>query len=237
MIRIAVCDDDRGFCNVIKGYIESLLTEFKSRGKVESIYSGSDLIDKFEEYSLIFLDIDMPGADGLEVYDIISKFSTDGELPYIAFLTGKDDMVFEALKKRPLAFIRKSDYKEDVEYCLKKLIDTVENPCEYYLKEGRTTVVLKIKDIEYIEKNKNYVFFYASGNKYKERGTVAEIEKKLCNSCFLRLGLGCLANPIHIQELTTNEVILQSGKHLPISRKYRAQFRSDYYRWMVGNIG
>ena len=113
----------------------------------------------------------------------------------------------------------------------------MENPCEYYLKEGRTTVVLKIKDIEYIEKNKNYVFFYASGNKYKERGTVAEIEKKLCNSCFLRLGLGCLANPIHIQELTTNEVILQSGKHLPISRKSRAQVRSDYYRWMVGNIG
>lgn len=47
MTRIAVCDDDRGFCNVIKGYIESLLTEFKSRGKVESIYSGSDLIDNF----------------------------------------------------------------------------------------------------------------------------------------------------------------------------------------------
>ena len=73
------------------------------------------------------------------------------------------------------------------------------------------------------------------GDVYKRQ--VAEIEKKLCNSCFLRLGLGCLANPIHIQELTTNEVILQSGKHLPISRKYRAQFRSDYYRWMVGNIG
>ena len=74
MTRIAVCDDDRGFCNVIKGYIESLLTEFKSRDKVESIYSGSDLIDNFEEYSLIFLDIDMLGRTSLISHNLIGEY-------------------------------------------------------------------------------------------------------------------------------------------------------------------
>lgn len=236
VIKIAVCDDDKNFCLIFKEYLETQLKELNIQGKVEAIYTGSELIDRCEEFSLIFLDIEMPEINGLEVYDNISKFTNDGELPYIAFLTGKDEMVFEALKKRPLTFIRKSDYKEDVLYCLKKVIDTADTPFEYYLKEGRNTVVLKVKDIEYIEKDKNYLFFYANRNRYRERGTVAEIEKKLCKCCFLRLGLGCLVNPIHIQELTTHEVILQSGKHLPISRKYRAQFRSDYYSWMVGNI-
>lgn len=237
VIKIAVCDDDKRFCLVIKDYLEAQLNELKIQGKVEPIYSGSELIDRCEEFSLIFLDIEMPEINGLEVYDTISKFSGDSELPYIAFLTGKDEMVFEALKKRPLTFIRKSDYKEDILYCLKKLIDKAETPLEYYLKEGRNTVVLKVKDIEFIEKDKNYLFFYTTKDKYRERGTVADIEKKLCKCCFLRLGLGCLVNPIHIQELTTHEVILQSGKHLLISRRYRAQFRSDYYSWMVDNIG
>lgn len=235
--KIAVCDDDKKFCLIIKECLENQLKELNIQGKVEPIYSGSDLIDRFEEFSLIFLDIDMPKINGFEVYDTISKLSSDGELPYIAFLTGKDEMVFDALKKHPLTFIRKSDYKEETLYCLKKIIDKTETPFEYYLKEGRTTVVLKIKDIEFIEKVNNYLFFYTKKEKYRERGTVAGIEKKLCKCRFLRLSLGCLVNPIHIRELTTHEVILQSGKHLPISRRYRAEFRSNYYSWMVDNVG
>ena len=114
--KIAVCDDDKKFCLIIKEWLENQLKELNIQGKVEPIYSGSDLIDRFEEFSLIFLDIDMPKINGFEVYDAISKISSDGELPYIAFLTGKDEMVFDALKKHPLAFIRKSDYKEETLY-------------------------------------------------------------------------------------------------------------------------
>ena len=36
-------------------------------------------------------------------------------------------------------------------WLFKKIIDKTETPFEYYLKEGRTTVVLKIKDIEFID--------------------------------------------------------------------------------------
>ena len=79
-----------------------------------------------QEADLLILDIDMPEINGFEVYDAISKISSDGELPYIAFLTGKDEMVFDALKKHPLTFIRKSDYKEETLYCLKKIIDKTE---------------------------------------------------------------------------------------------------------------
>ena len=37
-----------------------------------------------------------------------------------------------------------------------KIIDKTETPFEYYLKEGRTTVVLKIKDIEFKAKTEEF---------------------------------------------------------------------------------
>lgn len=49
----------------------------------------------------------MPGTDGITALREINKIYNPKEFPYIAFVTSKENLIYEALKEFPYTFIRK----------------------------------------------------------------------------------------------------------------------------------
>ncbi len=85
MERILLADDDAGLCE--------LLTEFlESEGfKIESIHDGGKVVSKVlaERYSLVILDVMLPGLSGMEVLKEIRRQS---DIPVLMLTARGDDV-------------------------------------------------------------------------------------------------------------------------------------------------
>ncbi|MCP4936069.1 MAG: response regulator, partial [bacterium] len=80
-IKILVVDDDRDFA-------ESLVFVLEGRGyEVEVAHTGEAAIRKFQnnDFDIAFMDVKLPGKNGVESYMEIRKFKSDAK---VVMMTG-----------------------------------------------------------------------------------------------------------------------------------------------------
>lgn len=235
-MNIAVVDDCKRFvdefCTIIKNYCEKNNIEYKT----DAFYDGYSILENYGKYDLIFLDIEMPLIDGIEIAEKTNelKRKDNSETPYIVFVTNMDNLVFTALKQFPYTFIRKGYFDEDIEKCIvdinKKLNVRV---AKYPVKIGRSKMFLNPEKILYIEKDKNYVLFNTADRQYRERGTIEDKLKDLSYYGFIRTHVGYLVNLKYVSEISASEIILNNKSKIPISKSYRQSVKEKYFDWVV----
>ena len=99
-MRVLVVDDNRTFCQVLKGYLESFTFI------VDMAYSGQGALDMIRgaagseqsRYGLVFMDWQMPGMDGIEAARRIVEDEAPGEKPKLIMVTGhgREDVMDKA---------------------------------------------------------------------------------------------------------------------------------------------
>lgn len=237
-MNIAVVDDNISFVDDFCNIIERICESYKFDYKIDKIYGGYSIVENYNNFDLIFLDIEMPDIDGIEVANQINKLKRENDTPFIVFVTNKDNLVFNALKQYPYSFIRKTHFNEDVEQCLVNIISKIkEKTIKYTVKDGRMTKFLNPKDIMYIEKEKNYVVFHTKDRDYKERSKIDEKSEDLSEFGFVRTHIGYLVNMSYVEEMTNTEFTLYNGTKIPISKTYKDAVKEQYFDWMVKQYG
>lgn len=99
-MRIAVCDDIKG----IRMQLNSCIKEYNKIFEVCEYANGMELLSAKEKFDLIFLDVEMPGKDGMLVAKEIRE--RKDEVP-IVFLTSHDEWVYDAFEIRAFRFLKK----------------------------------------------------------------------------------------------------------------------------------
>lgn len=231
---IAVVDDNISFVEEFSMIIKQ---ECKTLGidyNIQQIYDGYLLVEKCKEFDLIFLDIEMPYIDGLEVSKQINELKGNNDSPYIVFVTNRDNLVFSALKQYPYSFIRKAHFKEEVGRCIFNVKRKIEKQAiRYMVKDGRTSKFLNPNEIIYIMKDKNYVVFVTIDNEYRERSKIENKIQDLSKFGFVRTHIGYIVNLRYVAEITNAEFILHNGIRIPISKTYKKDVKKQYFDWVV----
>lgn len=233
-MNIAVVDDCKDFAKDFCAFIKNHCGTHNIECKIETYYDGYSLLENYKKYHIIFLDIDMPMLDGIKTCEEINQKRGLADIPYIIFVTGKDNLVFDALKQRPYAFIRKSELDSEVPACINAIYAKLKiQNNDYVVKSGRNIVIINLNDVLYLEKDKNYVVFYTQNHTYRERSNMVEKEADLCDKGFIRIHIGCIVNVKHISNFETNRVELDNGKNFIISSKYKDTAKKEYYDWLA----
>ena len=107
MFRIAICDDEREFGNKLSEEVKTICKKNSIEYKSDIFTDGLSLMDNYEKYHLIFLDIEMPLIDGISVAEHLNNKRTN-DIPYVVFVTGRDNLVFKALKNSSQAVAKRS---------------------------------------------------------------------------------------------------------------------------------
>ncbi len=232
-MNFAIIDDDVKFAEQLYNRITHLC--FKSGyNAIVSCFSEAEPVfeeNRFESFDIIFLDIEMPEPNGIKVAEKINALRKNSPVPYIVFVTSKDNLVFEALKTLPYSFVRKSEL-DDIDLCINSLCKRLTYTPTYSIKDGRNVKTIEINDIIRIEKFKNYTVFYTNSETYTERTNIEQKHKDLAKYHFLRPNIGSLVNAEHILECKNDSIIMSDKTTIIISRSYKKAFKEELHKWM-----
>lgn len=219
MLRIAVCDDEESFLDKIQSEILSICKEHKIECDIEIYLSAFEMLstNAVSNNNIFFIDIEMPNMNGFE---LSKKLINSNDNIYIIFVTNKDELVFESLKYHPYFFIRKNHMDEELETQILEMNNLINNAKSDLLlvQTNESEIYIEVRNIIYIESNKNYINLHLGDNIVTTRRTMNDIEKELDKYNFIRVHSGFIINPKYIEDFTSNEVILSNKLKIQISR-------------------
>lgn len=109
MIRIAVCDDEQCFVEQIHTILSEQAKEISSALHISTYTDSGQLLYDVEEgahFDLLFLDIEMPGTDGMSLAGAIRRFLP---LALIVFITSHTKYAVKAFELSVFRYIPKPE--------------------------------------------------------------------------------------------------------------------------------
>lgn len=235
IVRIAVCDDE---AQERLKLIAWLREYYDGRGicfHINEYSSGEELMADYEDGAasdLIFLDIYMDGADGVETAAGVRRFDTDA---VIVFLTTSPDHAIEGYSVSADGYILKPADDAALTRLMSRLEDKLRLSEERSLFIGNAShsVKLPFKDIVYAEsRDKNVDVYMADGTKHRAYERFGDVEPRLAAPCFLRCNRGVVINMDHVLDAGDN-FTMSGGARIPIKVRERKRIRDQYYAYMM----
>lgn len=243
-IRALIVDDEP----LARAMIRRMLSDHADVEIAGECENGSQAIVAIRQSApdLVFLDVQMPGADGFAVIEALAA----EQLPIIIFVTAYDQYAVRAFQVRALDYLLKPFDRERFEQALERarahirserrddlnarLLDLLADARARagYLErliikaEGRI-FFLKTEEIEWIEAEGNYVCLHVKQQKHLFREAISNLEKQLDPRQFQRIQRSAIVNLDFIRELHPwsrgdYKVILRDGTELKLSHRYKS---------------
>lgn len=228
MLRIAVCDDESYFSQLIKKYIETFLWKKELEFKIDIFNSGEELLEIGSElinYNIFFLDIDMEKINGVRVAQKIREYGFES---YIVFVTAYIDYSLEGYKVDAIRYLLKNNlnFEATIHECMGAIFEKMNYVVSkkiFSFNEGEKKVALE--RIVYIESRLHKLEFHIMEEEmkiYTMYGTLNELEKEMKEFRFVRIHQSYLVNLKHIKGIKDYQVILSNNEQLVIPKaRYR----------------
>ena len=229
MYKIAICDDNKAYMEVITDKIQKYCKDMGENITLES-YSDSDKlaqsIEDKERYDAYILDIEMTNMSGVELAERIRKYS---EQAYIIFLTAHDVYAVKACGVNVISYILKERLDIELEEALKELFQRLNKWHEgkiYTIQNQRKYIKVQQRDIVYITKRQKNVMIVIKGQDAEcERLTLQEIYKRLDNPDMYLLDRSNIINLQHVRKIMDYEIIMDNGHELITSRAHANELK------------
>ncbi|MDO4337214.1 MAG: LytTR family DNA-binding domain-containing protein [Eubacteriales bacterium] len=227
-MHVIICDDEKITC----AELERILTEYSSeRGvklQTDVFFSGDALIDylyKEEAPDILFLDIELPGVNGVVVGDYVRRI-LENEQIFIVYISSKEQYALQLFKNRPFDFLVKPLNAEKIFRVLDNIYRIVgKSNCDFEYQNKGITYRVQYRDILYFQsigRKINIVLRQETKGFY---GKLTDVEAKLPKYLFLNIHKSYLINFNYVKEYTYEWVKMVNGDILNISKANRAEVR------------
>lgn len=176
---------------------------------------------------VIFLDIDMPDINGIELRKLAH------EIPACVFITSHPEHAVESFDLDTLDFIVKPITKERFFSTVEKLENffDIREKAQLYensiggnfieIKEGYTTVKVKLHEIIYLEALKDYTFIFTVNKRHCILKSIGNVLKTKEFSDFIRIHRSFAIRKEYITKVSSLEIELNEQIKLPIGRNFK----------------
>ncbi len=245
-LKVLVVDDEE----LARERIITFLNEAPQNYEIIESPNGKDAFKKItsEKPEIIFLDIQMPGLDGISLAEKID-YSAE-----IIFVTAYDKYAIKAFEMNALDYLLKPFDKERFYKTLKRVNENLskkegenlsndlinvlnqikENKTEFIeripIKSKGRIFFINVDDIIFIETAGNYVKIKTEEDSHLLRETLSNLENKLPLNKFIRIHRTYLINLSFLKEIkpTFNnqfKIILNDGSKLTSSKTYYEELK------------
>jgi two-component system LytT family response regulator len=238
-LRVLIVDDEAMACHRLKRFLQKaagveVLAECREGAAAVALINQ-------RKPDLVFLDVQMPKMNG---FDVLRAVGAE-RMPAVIFVTAFDRFALQAFEARALDYLLKPFGEERVHQALERartflagdarntlqeqlagLLDATagnrQSAC-LLVRNGDRVLVLRPRDIEWIEADGDYVHLHTGPESHMLRSTLTEIEQRLKPEGFVRIHRSRLVNLDRVKEFRAvfqgeSIVVLKSGARLNASQ-------------------
>lgn len=230
MIQIAICDDESVMCRLLEEKLISLLKTHQTAYSVTCYTSSSELLMAPVAYDLIFLDIQMPGFDGMETAKQLRE-----RLPEAAFIfvTVLKDYMPEAFQVEASDYLIKPVEDARLSLTLDRVLKKLKRKREphLFIRTLNQCRSIAFGSIFYCEVINRKLYLHTQDGLIEYYGKMDALEKQL-DSRFFRCHRSYLVNLDYLKAYTNGQILLQDESCIPVSRLRHGEFMNVMLQYM-----
>jgi DNA-binding LytR/AlgR family response regulator len=230
---VLVVDDERPS-------LDDLAYLLRQHPRIASVTTAGDATDALrrlrdEHFDAVFLDIRMPGLDGLELARVLGRFAKP---PAIIFVTAFEQHAVEAFELQALDYLLKPVRPERLADALRRVGSgggvpraggNPGDPSRIAVETGGRTRMVERDSIRFVEASGDYVRLHVDGRAYLVRMPISALEESWRDAGFVRVHRRYLVALRHLTELRVRPgggyVLVVADRELPVSRRHARELR------------
>jgi len=235
MIKIAFCDDDMEVLHQMNELLDRYRVERNEDITYAAFQSPFELLTEIEKGirpDILFLDVVMPGQNGMDVAKEIRQYDTNMK---IIFLTSSPEFAVESYSVGAYFYQLKPIWEES----FFRLMDAVLAECE---KKKKNSLILRSKDgitridlqqLEYCEVlGRKLLFHLENGAVLESAGSLDDLAGQLMQySNFFRPHRSFLVNMEYIQNISSRSIKMVNDVEIPIPHGKCSEIKNTYMEY------
>jgi len=235
MIKIAFCDDDMEVLHQMNELLDRYRVERNEDITYAAFQSPFELLTEIEKGirpDILFLDVVMPGQNGMDVAKEIRQYDTNMK---IIFLTSSPEFAVESYSVGAYFYQLKPIWEES----FFRLMDAVLAECE---KKKKNSLILRSKDgitridlqqLEYCEVlGRKLLFHLEDGAVLENAGSLDDLAGQLMQySNFFRPHRSFLVNMEYIQNISSRSIKMVNDAEIPIPHGKCSEIKNTYMEY------
>jgi DNA-binding LytR/AlgR family response regulator len=235
LLRVLVADDE----DPAREELAYLLEQEAGVGTVRSVGSGAEVLRALEEEPVdaLFLDIRMPGLDGLDVARVLARFK---EPPRVVFVTAYDEHAVEAFELRAVDYLLKPVRGERLAEAVRRVRDSLGQPPDdtaadetIAVELGGVTRFISRSEVTFAEAHGDYARLHTADGSHLVRVTLGALEEQWSAAGFVRIHRRYLVALAHIDEVAFEPgrgTVRIGTDELAVSRRHLRNLRDTLVR-------
>ena len=233
-MHVLICDDDAAFgarmADYIHDYFEARSVQLQTvvcTGAAEALRTPY-----LELYQLAFLDVDMPGLNGIALGRELKKHTPEIKLVYVsAYL----EFAPEGYTVSAYRYLLKKDIVRLLPVCLDDLMAVLTDQRKTLtVHHNRAATEIPLDQIYYLESDLRQINVYGDIARQPictYYGKIADLPQMLYENGFLQVSRSDVVNMKYVCGIRSYKMTLKNGVELSISRPGYAAIRSAYLEW------
>ena len=236
MLKIAFCDDDLSVLNEISVLLDKYRVDRNKEITYAAFQSPLELLAEIEKgmrLDVLFLDVIMPGENGIDVAKEIRQYDNNVK---IIFLTSSSEYAVQSYTVGAYFYQLKPIWEES----FYRLLDSVISECD---KEQNCSLIMRCKNgitrieldkLRYCEVIGHTLMFHLDNDKVYERvGSLDELWGQLVQyEYFMRPHRSYLVNMEYIQNISYRAVVLTDLTEIPLPRGKYSEIKNTYLKYV-----
>jgi len=231
-LNIAICDNEIKEAELLNRYLKDYEQINEVNFKIDAFASGDSLLCSYNAigaYHIIFLDVEMPGKNGIETASAIRNMGDNNVR--IIFVSNYPKYMQDSFNVQAFNYLTKPISFDNFSDILNKIVTSYKDSSNTKLIipiDGQKELVF-INDILYIEAlktRKGYIRFVLTNHTVICKGILSEWTEDLKSFDFVTPYRGLLVNINYIHYINNDSLTLTTGTVLPLSRRYDKKIRS-----------
>ena len=234
-MRIAVVEDEKPHRDLLVHYLEDW-HRGQRRAVILEVFESSEAFSfRYEEsrdFDLLFIDIQMPGMNGMELARKVRARDRD---IVIVFVTGVCDYLEEGYEVEALHYLMKPLDPERLNQCLEKALQRRQRGTFITLHTGEGILKINQECVNYVEARGRNCCIGRMGEdgELEVKESFSEVEKLLDEGEFVKCHRSFLCRISNIHHIGREDIFFDDGSSVPVSRRLWQQVNRlfiDYFR-------
>ena len=228
-INTLIIEDEQDAIDLLSSILKEYCPEITIVGVAQNVDEGVAKINELSP-ALVLMDVSL-GED--KCFEILGKIPEPDFL--LVFTTAYSQFAFDAFQYNAVHYMLKPYSISETRKMIAKVVDAkllmeAKKDKTLTISSLSESLILNLEDICFIEASRAYCTVYTNSNKsYVVSKSLAEMEKEISNSHFIRPHVSYLINVnsvVKLHRMDENNLEMKNGQKVPVARNKREMIKS-----------